>query len=55
MLYVYICLIANVEDAIVDSSLAMELVYTYFSIGISLVDTFIDMSTTDGSGKPSSL
>ena len=55
MLNVYICLIANVEDAIVDRSLAMELVYTYLRIGISLVNTFIDMSTTEGSGKSSSL
>ena len=54
MLGIDVCLVANVEDTLVDSSLIVDLIGYAIRSALS-VRTFKDMSTTDGSGRPSSL
>lgn len=56
VLDVDICLIPNVKNTVVDGSLIEESAYRWHCVGFLLwILTFIDMSTTEGRGKPSSL
>ena len=55
MLNVNVCLIANVEDTLIDSSLIVNLIGMSAIRSALSVHTFKDMSTTDGNGRPSSL
>lgn len=55
MLSIDVCLIADVEDTLVDGSLVVDLIGIYAIRLVLLVRTFKDMSTTDGNGRPSSL
>ena len=55
MLSIDVCLIADVEDPLVDGSLVVDLIAMYAVCSAQSVHTFRDMSTTDGNGRPSSL
>ena len=55
MLNIDVCLITNVEDPLVDSSLIVKFIRMGGICSALSVHTFKDMSTTDGNGRPSSL
>ena len=55
MLNIHVCLIPYVEDTVVDSCLIVELVVIVKCINFLEKHTFIDTSTIEGSGSPSSL